>query len=136
VKPTAVMSALLRFTVDGAPRTKKNSSRSVRPQGRSYPRILPSSAFEQWRALALRQLCDLHWRRFVSLPFRCDVNCAAVFYRDRDIGDAVGYYQGLADLLQEARILVDDRQIVSWDGSRLAKDASRPRVDVTLSEIT
>ena len=31
-----------------------------------------------------------------------------------------------------AGIIEDDVQIVSWDGSRLAKDAARPRIEVTV----
>jgi len=60
------------------------------------------------------------------------VRCAAVFYRDRNHGDAVGYYQGLADLLEKRGVLKNDRQIVDWRGSQLLKDSRRPRVELTL----
>ena len=42
------------------------------------------------------------------------VRVSATFYRDRNAGDLVGYMQALADALQKAGVLVDDRQIVSW----------------------
>jgi Holliday junction resolvase RusA-like endonuclease len=60
------------------------------------------------------------------------VRCAAVFYRDADRGDAVGYYQGLADLLEKRGVLANDKQIADWNGSELRKDAQRPRVELTL----
>lgn len=61
------------------------------------------------------------------------VNCRALFYlTPRQRGDAVGYYQGLADLLEKRRVVENDRLIVSWDGSRLLVDAAKPRVEVVL----
>lgn len=60
------------------------------------------------------------------------VRCAATFYRDRNHGDAVGYFQGLADLLEKRSVLKNDRQIVDWAGSQLLKDAKRPRVEVRI----
>lgn len=64
------------------------------------------------------------------------LNCAAIFYRDALRGDAVGYYQGLADALKSAGVLSDDKWIVQWDGSRLAKNTKRPRIEVTLRALT
>ena len=63
------------------------------------------------------------------------VNVAATFYRDALRGDATGYYQALADLLQAAGIVANDVLCVSWDGSRLAKDAQRPRIEVVLTDV-
>ena len=60
------------------------------------------------------------------------VNCAAVFYRDAHRGDAVGYYQALGDALEAAGVVSNDKWLVSWDGSRLRKDADRPRICVVL----
>ena len=65
-------------------------------------------------------------------PIAASVSCSAIFYRDADRGDLVGYMQGLADLLEKRGILKNDRQIVSWDGSRLALDRDNPRVEVLL----
>jgi hypothetical protein len=69
------------------------------------------------------------------IPLESPFNCAALFWRDADRGDAVGYYQGLADLLAEWGVIADDRQIVSWNGSELLKDAASPRVYITLEAL-
>lgn len=69
-----------------------------------------------------------------GLPIRENVNVRALFFREKNIGDAVGFYQALADALQEGGIVANDRQIVSWDGSRLLKDTERPRIIVTITE--
>lgn len=119
------------MTVYGAPRTKKTSNRVVRA-GR-FTKVLPSEAFERWEALAVPQM-RIAWAG--RAPIAHAVNVRAVFYRDAERGDAVGYYQALADALETAGVLVNDKHIVSWDGSRLAKDKNRPRVEVEIEVAT
>lgn len=129
----------LPIWIDGPPRTKKTSNRVVflgQPcpacrRGRT-PKVLPSEAWADWHQSALPGLM-LTAQRALRAPISWPVSCAALFYRDAERGDAVGYYQGLADLLQDAQIVADDKWIVSWDGSRLFKDAQRPRVELVLS---
>lgn len=119
------------FVIPGPPRTKKNHGRRLKRGNRIYH--VPSAAFEQWEKDA-GYLLAIQKRRYADgefpLPFR--VNCAAVFYRDKDVGDAVGYYQALADCLEKYGIVKDDKQIVSWNGSEMRVDARGPRVEVTL----
>lgn len=117
------------ITIPGAPRTKKNHGRRTR-SGKQ----IPSAAFEAWNKTAQSHL--MLWRMSAGNPgpLAVALNCSAWFYREKNIGDAVGYYQALADALQEARIVVDDILIVSWDGSRMKKDARSPRIEVTLTE--
>lgn len=117
-----------RFVLPGAPRTKKNSSRVLRMGTRN--KIVPSA---QW--LAWRDACHTFVVRHQQLWLRITrpVNCAALFYRDANRGDSHGYYNGLADVLQEAQIVVDDVMITQWDGSRLLRDTSNPRTVVTLT---
>lgn len=147
--------AELRITIPGAPRTKKNHGRLLKFGGRL--KMVPSASWCSWRNAAVPPikwaLKRIHagepmvYAGFTYLgadktaaadpriraPLAHPVNCRALFYRDRAVGDAVGFYQGVADLLQEAGVLVDDVWIVSWDGSRLLKDSTCPRVDVVLS---
>ena len=119
---------MIRLTVTGAPRTKKNSMQINARGGSPVP--FPSKAWRQWLKNADVVGFDVPAR----FPFPVDypVNCRAIFFRDRRIGDAVGYYQGLADLLEKRDVVADDKWIVSWDGSRLDCDRERPRVEVEL----
>jgi hypothetical protein len=71
----------------------------------------------------------------INLPYDFPVNCRALFYRDKDVGDAVGFYQALADCIQDAGILVNDRLIEQWDGSRLLVDKTNSRIEVELEPI-
>ena len=121
-----------RFTIgNAAPRTKKNSSIMVT---KGKPRILPSKAFSAWNRIAQVELARAR-AALNGLPIAVNVNVRAWFYRDADRGDAVGYYQALADALEEGRILTNDVLVVSWDGSRLLKDAANPRIELQIREI-
>lgn len=125
---------MIRFTIPGPPRTKKTSNRLVKFGNRH--KILPSKAFEQWNLATQYILVNARARGLApagTFPISHVMNCCAVIYRDALRGDAVGYYQALADALQEAGIVENDRLIVSWDGSRMLKDAKNPRIEVTLT---
>lgn len=118
-----------------APRTKKTHNQIVRTQG--LLRILPSKAWRLWQQAAVpfikRQLAEQIEEIRSVLPLKVPLNCAAVFYRDRTLGDAVGYYQGLADLLETAGVVANDQWIYSWDGSRLELDRQKPRTELVLT---
>jgi len=122
----------------GAPRPKKTSQRIARAKD-GTPFILQSVAQTAW-AQAARLQVQAAWGG--RPPLTCPVNVAAVFYRQRNAGDLDNLMAGLLDVLQpEPRrrgapaagaVLENDRQVVSHDGSRLAKDARNPRVEVTV----
>lgn len=122
---------ILHLTVRGIPRTKKNSGRIV-PRGACHI-MLPSEAWSAWCALVAPQL-QAAMQGAGLAPIERPMNCRAVFYREADRGDAVGFYQGLADVLEHGGVVANDRWIVSWDGSRLSKDKHNPRVELTLTD--
>ena len=115
------------MVIVGAPRTKKTSNRVVRAG--SFTKVLPSEAFTRWEAMAVPQM-RIAWagRQPVTYP----VNVRAVFYRDANRGDLIGYMQALADALETAGVLENDKYVLSWDGSRLRVDRERPRVEVEI----
>lgn len=120
------------FTVWGKPQTKKTSNEIAMVKGKI--RVFPNPKWRKWAKDA--PMTGLRFQG--SAPLRAKgtrLNCRAHFYRDANRGDAVGYYQGLADLLEKRGIVFNDSQIVSWDGSRLFVDKDQPRVEVTLEEV-
>jgi glycine/D-amino acid oxidase-like deaminating enzyme len=131
------MTGPLRIVVHGAPRTKKTHNRLVTAGRRQ--RVLPSAQWEAWLKAAAVEIEGMGLAFYGTLNLQPRLsgrfNCAALFYRDADRGDAVGYYQGVADLLEKRGILANDKHIVSWDGSRLLKDAARPRVELILTPV-
>jgi hypothetical protein len=122
---------LARFTLFGSPRTKKNHSRIIKLRGKGGTRVIPSEAHERWFSMVKPQanLIAAKLRAPICEPIAVE----ALFYRDRAQGDLVGYLQALGDLLEAARIIENDKWIVSWDGSRLMKDAHQPRIEVILT---
>lgn len=97
---------------------------------------MPSEQWEAWAQVATLGIAG----QLRKITVRCPLpdrayNCAAIFYRDANRGDAVGYYQGLADVLEKAQVITDDKFITQWDGSRLLVDRENPRVELVLTEV-
>lgn len=157
------------FTVWGAPRTKKNSPIIT------GKRLIPSAAYRKWFKQAQLQAPQIRlglvtgvtratllktWSLGTisegvysivdppTLPIKGLVSIRALFYRERNSGDLLGFEEALADWMQVPRmskrnpgklsrdgagIIEDDRQIVSWDGSRPFKDAEHPRIEVRIT---
>ncbi len=152
-----VSPTLASFAITGSPRTKKTSQRIVqikaKGDGRGFTKILPSEAHEQWFKAAMLQAPFIRMAlksAGFELPIAAPVNVCAIFYLERNSGDLTGFMQALADYLQEPRwatpkpgkpqrlsrngagVIKDDSQIAGWDGSRLRKDASCPRIEIAI----
>lgn len=142
------MVELPGIVIDGAIRSKKTScqiitiptkgARRCRVCGKmpGFPKIIPSDAHKAWHGYAMAQCEQIRARfgdRGIVLPIQEEVNVEALFYQDVDRADATGLYESLGDLLQDSQILLNDRLISSWDGSRRLKDAQRPRVEVFIT---
>jgi hypothetical protein len=132
------------FTIIGPPRTKKNSLRRIQRGARVY--TVPSEAAVAWEASAIAQLCRQYRRDWVGRPpvvptnAETQVEVRARIFRDADRGDLAGYIQAIGDALQGGHgkskipcVLADDRQIASWDGSRLLIDRENPRVELEVT---
>lgn len=143
----------VRLVILGPPRTKKNHGRVIKRGRRTFH--VPSEAQVAWADEAVRQLArqsaayprttvtrrrkdkrtgamyDEERRVILTSP----VNLCASIYRDADRGDAVGYYQAIADALEAAAVVENDKLIVSWNGSRLLIDRDRPRVEIVLTPL-
>ena len=125
----------VRVVLFGAPTTKKNSSRIVGTGARGrtrmqHPVLLPSKQHQKWFGQVIAQA---RVQRPSSGVIAVPINVRALIYRHRAAGDAVGFYQAIADLLEAAHIVKDDVLCVSWDGSRLLKDTKFPRIEIELT---
>jgi uncharacterized protein (DUF2336 family) len=130
----------MRLVILGDPKTKKNSGQVVHSgdkcpacrRGTGRPFVLPSAQNKAWTKVAVEQLrVQIGRTPALIVP----VNCRALFYREAKVGDANNFYAALADALEEAGVVANDRLIVSWDGSRLLKDAANPRIEILLSPV-
>lgn len=136
----------MKLVIVGVPTTKKNHGQVVHSgpkcpackRGTGRPFVFPSAESKAWTKSAVEQL-KVQAAAGAKNPgcWRWDIpiNCRALFYRERSVGDANNYYAALADALEEAGVVANDRLIVSWDGSRLLKDAANPRIEILLSPV-
>ena len=123
----------LHFTIRAKARCKKTSQRILRFG--KFNKIVPSKAYIAFQDSTVPPLrAWMAGRPAIVGP----VSLAAVFYVEADrIVDAHGLYEGLADILVLAGVLVDDnrRVIRDWDGSRVLVDRKQPRIVVTITHV-
>jgi hypothetical protein len=108
-----------------APRTKKNHGRTV---------VTPSVAYARFEHHVREQLRDVVDALGLPLPDR-RYNCAARFLVDNDRADTLGLMQGLADALQKARVVTDDRWLWTWDGTTQELAQLTPGVTLTIEPL-
>lgn len=121
----------MKLVILGKPRTKKTSNRILRFG--KFNKIVPSKQYLAWRDAVVPQLQRQHAGR---APIAYPINVRAIVYRDALRGDLIGFLQGIADAMQEAEVLLNDAFVCGWDGSRLAKDSKRPRVELWIEKLS
>lgn len=118
------MGLSVRFVIPGRPITKKNSRRIF------GNRLVASEAAMRWADGAVFELRG----QMVGLGRRplytTEVAVRALVYRVDTQGDLINYLQAIADAMQKAEVLRNDKQIVSWDGSRALVDRDNPRTEI------
>ncbi len=120
----------LQYVIKSVPRTKKTSNQGVVIGDRA--RMFPSAKFRSFARSAIPQLRAQH---IGQPPYREPVRVSATFYREANRGDLIGYMQALADVLEDAGVVENDRLIVDWDGTRMTKDKDFPRVELEVKEV-
>lgn len=124
----------ITLTLPGSIRSKKNSKQVVMVGGKNCPRrpmILPSKAYKEWEDQARR----VAWLDAVVPPLSGPIHIEAHFYCKGTLPDLSGACESIADCL-EGIIYQNDKQIYSWDGSRVHHDLLNPRTEVTIRHET
>lgn len=120
----------LWMEIASAPRTKKNSAETLGSQ--------KSPQYKRYLAELLEAIAQVRDALKLPLPDRSPLgyNCKAHFYVDRfgERADRVGLEQGLYDALQAARVISDDWQFRTGDGTRVIHN-SRARVEFWITPI-
>jgi len=125
-----------KFILQGPLRIKKNSKRiiCVWAKGRKRPMIVSSEAYLKWEKHARMHL------RFQLPPGRFQLMTAPLwvkvlaFYKGSK-PDLSGVLESVGDCL-EGIVYENDRQIQSWDGSRLFHDKANPRTEIEVRIIS
>ena len=117
---------MITFTIPLNPVTKKNSP-VLTTTGR--PRILPSKAYRDYEAAALKFL-----PRRPAIDYRVCVT-GKFYMATRRRVDLANLLEALCDLLVKGRILEDDNAniVARHDGSEVLYDKERPRTEVIIT---
>ncbi len=127
----------MRLIILGRPVTKKNHSRIIVNRRSGRPMLIPSKQAKSWESDAIEQIrrqppvCRGFWEA-ASVP----LSLSALVYRDRNVGDLGNYLAAICDALERAGVVVNDRLIQSFDGSRLLIDRKNPRVELELTPMS
>lgn len=121
---------MMRFTVPGNPRTKKNSQIVVN----HVP--IPSKAYRDYA-----RDTAVWWKHQAAVlrrPIDYPVNVCCVYYmQTRRRVDMVNLLEASLDIMVQYGILQDDNCsiVAGHDGSRVLYDKDNPRVEITITRI-
>jgi len=121
------------ITISGRPITKKNSQQIVRNPKTKKPRVIQSDAY-----IAYEEECLWKLRRYSANKFSGPVQIRALYWMPnrQSWPDLMGLLQATCDILQKAEIIVNDRNVISLDGSRIVGvDKANPRVEIEITEM-
>jgi len=124
----------IRLILPGTVRIKKNSRRLFGSGKRKIN--LPSKAYMAWEEIA-RQKAFLQLRgyaRSVFLPTDKPVAVKVLAYYKGQKPDLSGVLESVGDCL-EGVVYENDKQVFSWDGSRLFHNLKNPRTEVTVEVV-
>lgn len=115
------------LSIDMPPRTKKNHNTWMG---------IASPAFRRFQAAVVDALAASVVELELPLP-RQPYNMQAIFYVDSSgkTADLFGLLQGIADALQKAKVIENDWDFRTTDGSRVVPDDPNPRVEVTITPL-
>ncbi len=121
---------MTEIILKGRPITKKNSQ--IRTK---HGPIIQSKRYREYEKDCLWQLKGQNFKEFEDKP----VHMKVLYYMPsrRSWPDMVGLMQATADILEKAGVYDNDRQIKSWDGTRIMGiDKHNPRADIIIREWT
>lgn len=130
---------MIKLTLKGRPITKKNSQIPIKTksgkffiiqskQYRAYEKECLWQIKEQLIILSLQQRLP----KPVLFPIIGKIQLQALYYMpDRRRPDLLNLLQATADIVEKAKVIENDRDIVSFDGSRIMEvSKENPRVEV------
>jgi len=129
------MSKIFEIGLPGSVRSKKNSKTATIVGGKNKPRrarIIPSKAYQQWEQEA-RQTIKGAVMADPRLPIEKPIGVRVTAYIKGVMPDLSGVLESVGDCL-EGLVWIDDKQICSWDGSRVYRDKYNPRTIVEVFE--
>ena len=120
---------IVKFVIPGQPATKKTSQRIFRG------RIMPSSQYCIYETYC-KPFCEAAWIGKGQNPIDCGVVInMQVYLRNWQVGDATGYMQSIADIIQKYGVVTNDSWLHwDWEGKHWLAgiDKDNPRVEISI----
>ncbi len=127
----------IKLILTGRPITKKNHQQIVLTKnGRRY--VIQSKPYLTYEKECLWQIItQRHLHPETSEIIIDKINLQALYYMpDKKIPDLLNLLQATADILEKARVIDNDKNIISVDGSRIIGiDKISPRVEIIIKII-
>jgi Holliday junction resolvase RusA-like endonuclease len=117
------------LVIPGQPATKKNSQVARCVKGK--PVVLQSKVYRAYEKAALTALLAYRGERF-SGPVEVSV---LYWLKDNRRPDLNNLMAATADILEKAGVIINDRDIISWDGSRIMGTSHQPRAEITIRSV-
>ena len=122
----------MKIILTGRPITKKNSQRIVLTKG-GKRFLIQSKQYLQYEK-------DCLWNikaQYKGETITGRVSLQVLYYMpDKRMPDLINLLQATADILEKARVIDNDKDIVSFDGSRIiGVDKVNPRCEITIKEV-
>jgi len=122
----------IKITLLGRPITKKNHQQIVvSGNGRRF--LIQSKAYRLYEKDCLKQLMYLYKGKTIE----GQLSMKALYYMPTKARpDLLNLLQATADIIEKAKVIENDKNIYSFDGSRIAGvDKLNPRCEITLEEV-
>jgi Holliday junction resolvase RusA-like endonuclease len=122
----------VKLNLIGRPITKKNSQRIVLTKNNKRF-IIQSKQYLDYENNCLWQLKA----QYKDETIKSKLNLKAYYYMpDRRIPDLINLLQSTCDILEKARIIENDKNIISFDGSKIMGiDKENPRAEIIIEGV-
>ena len=120
---------MIKFNINIAPRTKKNSQQIIKIKG--HYAIMPSKLYKQFE-----KDCFHYMPNIETIDYPVNVKCTYYMPTRRKV-DLNNLLEATTDVLVHYNVLKDDNSkiVVGHDGSRVYYDKYNPRTEIEISRI-
>ena len=127
-----------KLTLTGRPITKKNSQIPIKTKSGKYF-IIQSKQYRAYEKECLQQIKGQYNTATVydDRMIFGKISLKALYYMpDKRLPDLLNLLQATADIVEKAQVIENDKNIVSFDGSRImGVDKENPRVEIYIEEM-
>lgn len=122
---------MIKLILSGRPITKKNSQIPIKTKSGKYF-IIQSKQYRDYEKICLWQIKEQYKGETIINKISLK---ALYFMPDRRLPDLLNLLQATADIVEKGGVIENDKNIVSFDGSRIMEfDKENPRTEIYIEE--